>query len=435
MNHTNPDREARCLSSLMKGAEDALAAISAGLSADHFSEAENRLIFGAIKQCAANGIPPEAASLWPQLATLRGESAVTLARLAEVEALEPTSVNRPRLVEDVKGLAKQRRLIASLSSGLEAAQADGKTFDEVMGGVSPHLRAAQDCAIDARSFSLADFAAKARESITNPTATGFFGPFAGWDRATGRLRPGEVCVLAARPGTGKTALALQYATHAALHGVNVVVFSLEMTGAELLLRVATQRAGVQGLGGADREKRHRLAALDEIEGNRHLFIYEAQAAYSLDQIEARCRLHGSSVGGLGLVVIDYLQLIAPPSETRRDHRERQVAEMSRRIKLLAQSLGVPVLLLAQMNRQVELNDRRPKLSDLRESGAIEQDADRVWFLHSPPPPADQPIDSQAERVSVELIQAKARNGPPWVVADFSFHRPSVTFVPILSDGG
>ncbi len=421
---SNAEREAHCLSSLMKSERDVYSATSAGLTQNYFTTPEHRAIYAAIQSSAANGVAPEAHALWPFLSSLHGQQ-VTLVHLTGIEGLEPTAINSPRLVADIIGLAKQRSLNAALSAAQEATAGDAASWDELWDRVAPHLRAALDCAAQHQSLTLADFAEEARSAIVSPSDAGLEGPFPGWDRATGKMKPGELCILAGRPGLGKTALALQYASTAAQHGKNVAFFSLEMSGAELANRLAVQRAGRAGL--ADRKAL--LAGLDQIKALRPLHVFESRSVSKIDQIEARCRLLLTAPGGLGLVVVDYLQLITPPQEIRREHRERQVAEMSRQFKLMAQSLGCPILLLSQLNRESEREDRPPRLSDLRESGAIEQDADKVWLLYAPPPGSDQPQDSQAERIHVQLVQAKARNGAPWVVGHLIFDRPCVTFSP------
>jgi replicative DNA helicase len=160
---------------------------------------------------------------------------------------------------------------------------------------------------------------------------------------------------------------------------------------------------------------------------RTLHIYEAEDARTIAQIEATCRLLAASAG-LGAVVVDYLQLVAPPADTKREIREQQVAAMSRRFKLLAGAIACPVFLLCQLNRESEKEDRRPRLSDLRESGAIEQDADRVWFLYRPKPaPNQSPVGEDASEIDVALYQAKCRNGPGGIEAVLRFNRPTFNF--------
>lgn len=421
---SNSDLEARCLSALMKGTADVYAATAAGLTREHFAIPAHKALFDAIHACACQKVEPETFAVYGHLATQLGNSPVSAEALAKIEELEPTSINRDKFVAEVMGLASNRKLTAALAEAVTVAEADAPTWADKWERVVPCLKAAQDCGAHSVARSLSDYVAEAKEHITSPRAVGLAGPFPGWDREAGQMRPGELTVLAARPGLGKTAYALQFAAGVARQGKQVLFFSLEMSGSELVGRLAKQSLGSRG---SDRESM--LAALQEIEGLSTLHIYESREVRTLAQIEARCRLHASAPGGLGLVVIDYLQLITPPADSRRDNRERQVADMSRELKLLAQSIACPVLLLAQLNRESEKQGRRPQLSDLRESGAIEQDADRVWFLFAPPPPAEQPLDSQADKVTVEIIQAKARNGPPWVIGDLTFSRPRVTFSP------
>jgi replicative DNA helicase len=151
---------------------------------------------------------------------------------------------------------------------------------------------------------------------------------------------------------------------------------------------------------------------------RSLQLFEVKDAVRLEQIESAARLLASAPRGLSAVFVDYLQLVQPPADSRRDIREQQVAQMSRRLKLLALTLDVPVFVLAQLNRESEKDDRKPRLSDLRESGAIEQDADRVWFLYA-----------KENDPTVMLYQAKCRNGPAGIEAPFMFNRPIFKFTP------
>jgi replicative DNA helicase len=221
-------------------------------------------------------------------------------------------------------------------------------------------------------------------------------------------------VLAARPSMGKTSLALNFAESAALPrrgtGVPVLVFSLEMGAAQLALRMLCARArvnmkllrdGLLSKNGA--EQQNLVQAADEfskapifIDDSSHLTIMELRA-------KAR-RL--SARHPLGMIIVDYLQLIAPTDP--QTPREQQVAEISRGLKGLAKELDVPVLVLSQLNRSAEKENRTPKLSDLRESGSIEQDADVVLML-ARPKDADEKFQVAAD--SAELIVAKQRNGP------------------------
>lgn len=227
------------------------------------------------------------------------------------------------------------------------------------------------------------------------------------DELLGGLQPGNLIVLAARPGHGKTALAVSVALLAARRGDAALVVSLEMTVDDLALRLLSIASDID-------HKRICQDRLDEVERDRladaqneltqiPLWIQD-RVPLRLTDITANVRV-AVRRHGLQLVIVDYLQLIEPAD--RKVIREQQVAEMSRSLKTLAKSAGIPVLCLAQLNRAVELrDDKRPRLSDLRESGAIEQDADSVLFLHR-----QAVSDPNADESDATLIIAKNRHGP------------------------
>jgi replicative DNA helicase len=223
-------------------------------------------------------------------------------------------------------------------------------------------------------------------------------------------------VLAARPAMGKTSLALNIAEAATLpkkgEPHSTLIFSLEMSAAQLALRMLCARARVNMkllrdglLSKNGLEQQELLKAADEfskaplfIDDSSHLTIMELRA-------KAR-RLYARLPAKLGLIIVDYLQLLSPTDP--QTPREQQVAEISRGLKALAKELDVPVLVLSQLNRSSEKENRSPKLSDLRESGSIEQDADVVLML-ARPKDADERYQVAAD--SAELIVAKQRNGP------------------------
>jgi replicative DNA helicase len=232
------------------------------------------------------------------------------------------------------------------------------------------------------------------------------------------LRPGDMFVLAARPSIGKTALALNLATNVALSKTPkaVGVFSLEMSADQLVLRLLCSEARVNMADikdGALSAARWNdiMAAADRL-SKAPLFIDDTG---SLDILELRARarrLHQQH--HVELLVIDYLQLMRPAGQSRNSTRENEVSQMSGGIKTLAKELRIPIIVLAQLNRQAEQTGQRPKLSHLRESGAIEQDADIVALLHR-----ERETESGQERsyegTEAELIIAKHRNGPTGIV--------------------
>ncbi|NOZ40455.1 MAG: replicative DNA helicase [Planctomycetes bacterium] len=233
------------------------------------------------------------------------------------------------------------------------------------------------------------------------------------DQMTGGLQKSELIILAARPSMGKTAFAMNIAEHAAMQGNHTVLFvSLEMSAIELGDRLLCSVAEVNGqrlrngtITGDERRKLVQTAA--EI-SQAPLFIDDSPSR-TMTEISANAR-RLKRRDGLGLIVIDYLQLIDP--DNPRDPRQEQVAKIARRLKGLARELEVPVLCLAQLNRQVEATrDNKPQLSNLRESGAIEQDADVVMFVHREEYFQTNEEDREQFRGQADLLIRKQRNGP------------------------
>jgi replicative DNA helicase len=243
------------------------------------------------------------------------------------------------------------------------------------------------------------------------------------DQQTNGLQSSELVILAARPSMGKTAFVLNVAEAIADRSqAAVVVFSLEQSKHELAERFLCIRGKLDmhkiRKGELDEDDRDKLLRVSSELSELPVFV-DDQPGRSMSQIGAICR-RLKRKDDIRLVIIDYLQLIEP--EDKRAPREQQIAQITRRLKFLAKELAVPVMALAQLNRGVELrDDKRPRLADLRESGAIEQDADIVMFLHRPEmyDPADQPG-------LAEVIVAKHRNGPTGVVK-LSFERQFLRF--------
>jgi replicative DNA helicase len=244
-------------------------------------------------------------------------------------------------------------------------------------------------------------------------AAGIETGFTDLDVLTGGLHNGELVILAARPSMGKTALALNMAEHVALKShVPVLFVSLEMSSLELADRMLCSIAEVDGNrlrnGHITQDERKRLVEKNAHLGEAPLFIDDSPSRTMTEIAAASRRLKRR--GGLGLVVIDYLQLIEPDNPS--DSRQEQVARIARRLKGLARELAIPVLCLAQLNRQAEVTrDNKPRLSHLRESGAIEQDADVVMFVHREEYYQTSEERRQEVAGQAQIIIAKQRNGP------------------------
>lgn len=205
------------------------------------------------------------------------------------------------------------------------------------------------------------------------------------DKLCGGFRPGQFVIIAARPAMGKTALALNIATHAAVNlNKKVAVFTMEMAADEVIMRMFASLAQVnmeemmKGFG-MNEEKLIRIMQASEVLSSRQIYIDESGTNSPLD-IRAKTRRLAAELNGLDLIIIDYLQLMTMPNE--RDNRQQEIAEISRALKILAKDMKIPVIALSQLNRLLEnREDKKPRLADLRESGAIEQDADLVMFIY------------------------------------------------------
>jgi replicative DNA helicase len=260
------------------------------------------------------------------------------------------------------------------------------------------------------------------------------------DRMMLGLQPGALIVLAARPSVGKTAFALNIAAHAAVKmGKKVAVFSLEMPSDQLALRMLASEAKLDWR----RLTQGMMGKLDWDKVSHHAERISRSALWLDDnfvltpvELRSKCRKIKREQGGLDLVVIDYLQLMHSPSDRGSQSREQEIATISRSLKALSKELHVPVLALSQLNRSVEKRKgEAPMLSDLRESGAIEQDADVVMFLHRDDGDEKDGGPVQAgDTQQVQLIVAKQRQGPTGKV-DLVFFKTNTFFAEVREGAG
>nr|MBP7116444.1 replicative DNA helicase [Polaromonas sp.] len=254
---------------------------------------------------------------------------------------------------------------------------------------------------------------------------------------TSGLQAGDLVVLAARPSMGKTALAINIAEHVALNeGLPVAVFSMEMGAAQLAVRVVGSIGRIDQshlrTGKLSDDEWPRLTEAIEKLRNISLHIDES-AGLNSSELRANARRLARKCGKLGLIVVDYLQLMSGTStNSNGENRATELGEISRGLKMLAKELQCPVIALSQLNRSVETRtDKRPMMSDLRESGAIEQDADIIMFIYR-----DDYYTKEASKEPgvAEIIIAKQRNGPTGVVK-LAFLKPITKFESLASGGG
>jgi replicative DNA helicase len=245
--------------------------------------------------------------------------------------------------------------------------------------------------------------------LDNPI-TGLPTGFTDFDRMTAGLQSADLVVLAGRPSMGKTALATNIAEHVVIKSAKpVVMFSMEMPGEQLAMRMMSSLARIDQhkvrTGRLDDEDWPRLTSAVSLLADAPLFIDDTPAL-NPTELRARCRRVRREHKDLGLVVIDYLQLMQVPGA--KENRAMEISEVSRSLKALAKELDAPVIALSQLNRGLEQRpDKRPRMADLRESGAIEQDADVIVFIYR-----DEVYNSESpDKGKAEIIIAKQRNGP------------------------
>ena len=350
-----------------------------------------------------------------------------LASLTEGLPLRPVIEDYIRIVKDKSLL---RRLMLICSSAIARAADQSETALEVLGSAEQALLEVGEKGITSGLQPLDQIVSESFGSIDNlykqsREVTGLATEFIELDRMTSGLQKGELIIIAARPSMGKTALAINIAENAAIKSKAIVaVFSLEMSKESLLRRMLASQAWVDQrklqTGFLGREDHQKLQnALEQLIESR-LFIDDT-AGISLAEMRAKARRLKQTAGGLDLVVVDYLQLMSAtlPSAggKRYENRTQEVSAISRGLKALAKELHVPVVALSQLSRASERrgDDKRPMLSDLRESGSIEQDADVVAFIHREAYYNRDEEMSEAERAKSEILISKQRNGPTGTV--------------------
>jgi replicative DNA helicase len=263
---------------------------------------------------------------------------------------------------------------------------------------------------------------------TKVQVTGIGTGYGDLDRLTGGFRPGQFIIIAARPAMGKTSLALNIASHAAVNlKKKVAIFTMEMAADEVIMRMFSSASEVnmdsmlKGYG-MNEEKLIRIMQASEVLSSKQIYIDESGTNTPLD-IRAKTRRLAAEIGGLDLILIDYLQLMGLSKE--RDNRQQEISEISRAMKILAKDMKIPVVALSQLNRMLEnREDKRPRLADLRESGAIEQDADLVMFIYRD----EYYHQEKSEKPGIaEIIVGKNRHGSTGSIdlgfdADFTLFR-------------
>jgi replicative DNA helicase len=340
------------------------------------------------------------------------------AYLSKIINSVPNAAHATFYAEIVKQKSTYRSLITAATEILRDAYDESQEAPQMLSNAEQKIFAILDERGDGKVHSIKDVLHESLDRLDarmkgEHEAGGCEYGFVDLDQQTSGLHKSELVIIAARPSMGKTAFAMNIAENVALVQKQPVLFvSLEMSAIELADRLLCSVARVNGHrlrnGTISQEDRNRIVEKASLLAEAPLFVDDAPGR-TVTQIAAGARRIKRRMGSLGLIVIDYLQLIEP--DNSKDPRQEQVAKIARRLKGLAREMEVPVICLAQLNRQTEASkDNIPRLSHLRESGAIEQDADVVMFVHREEYYA-RGEEAQALAGLAQIIVAKQRNGP------------------------
>ncbi len=390
------------------------------ISSTSFYVPAHRTIFEKLEELYNKQAPIDIAVVAEELKLSRQIDEIGgFAFLTQIANRIPTTAQASYFIEKVRENALLRDLVRMATGAIEQCYEFSGGIDQFVDTIEQQLFAVTQNRTSESARPMKEPTREAMNVITKMMMkkgelTGVSSGFKDLDQFTFGFQRQEMIVLAARPSMGKTSLALNFAEAAAMpkrgEGVPVLIFSLEMASSQLALRMLCSRArvnmklmrdGLLSKNGA--EQQELVKAADEF--SKAPILIDDSSHLTIMTLRAKAR-RLSSRQKFGLIVVDYLQLIAPTDP--QTPREQQVAEISRGLKGLAKELDVPVLVLSQLNRSAEKENRTPKLSDLRESGSIEQDADVVLMLARPKDAEDK---FQVAADSAELIVAKQRNGP------------------------
>jgi replicative DNA helicase len=399
------------------------------IRADDFALDSHRRIFGRMAELIDAGRAVDIVTLAEELAKRKEVEAVGgVAYLASLTEGLPRRLSIEEYVRIVKDKSLLRQLINICSTAITRAADQGEEALEVLNAAESGLLEVTERGITRGFASIPEIVRDSFGTIDNlykegREVTGLATHFIDFDRMTSGLQASELIIIAARPSMGKTAWAINIAQNAAVQGGKVVaIFSLEMSKESLLRRMLASQALVDSQkiqkGFLLREDQQKLThALEQLAESK-MFIDDTPGI-SLTEMRAKARRLRQMNGSLDLIVVDYLQLMTAsavgPGTKRYENRTQEVSAISRGLKALAKELSVPVIALSQLSRASEQRggDKKPMLSDLRESGSIEQDADVVAFIHREAyynrDENGQP-DPDTEN-KAEIIIAKQRNGP------------------------
>ena len=404
------------------------------LTPDDFYKPANKIVFKTMLSLLEKGEPIDATTMVSALTNQGDISNIGgVTYVVELVNSTPTSKNVEHYAKLVKEKAMLRKVIADLSESLSSAYQGDVSISDIISKTEKSMLNISNQNTGTGFRNVADILDTHMQIVetrsqTDGFVTGLSTGFVGLDKITTGLHEGNLIILAARPAMGKTALALNIAKHVAtMERKPAVIFSLEMGAEELIERMVASEGMIPGYhlktGNLSTDEWKRLVHAQSNLYDVPIFVDDT-AGIRISEIRSKARKLSQEMGGLGIIIIDYLQLI---TGSKRENRQQIVSEISRELKILAKDLRVPVIALSQLSRSVEQRqDKRPMLSDLRESGSIEQDADIVAFLYREAYYQKEQADSQEANNVTELILEKNRHGSLGTVKLY-FHKEYTKF--------
>ena len=421
----------------------ALQKICDELSPEHFYSEANAKIFETLQELNDEDKPIDITIVTNKLSEKKILSQVgNVEYLSEIIDSVPSASNVEYYINIVKEKMIGRKIIETATDIANDAYASEDSIYDVLENAEMKMLRIGNMRKTSEFQRIQDVAYRAQENLEKlaeqgSEITGLATGFSEFDKLTAGLQPSQFIIIAARPAMGKTAFALNLATYAATHSnKSVAIFNLEMSAEQLANRILQSLGQIDGgkmrTGRLEHNDWKRLNEAISQLSDTNLFLDDTPGI-TIGEIRGKCRRLANSDKGLGLVVIDYLQLITGPSKSA-GNRQQEVSDISRNLKTMALELGIPVIALAQLSRAVEQReDKRPIMSDLRESGSIEQDADIVSFLYR-----DDYYNKEARRddnASIsEFIIGKNRSGPTTTV-ELLFKKDTSTFVNFQRESG
>ena len=415
-------------------APDTIISLADELVPEDFYKPANKIVFKTMLSLFKKGEPIDATTMVSAL-TNQGEIKEIggLNYVVELVNSTPTSKNVEHYAKLVKEKATLRRVIADLSDSLSSAYQGDVSISDIIAKTEKSMLDISNQNTGTGFRNVADILDTHMQMVetrsqTDGFVTGLSTGFVGLDKITTGLHEGNLIIIAARPAMGKTALALNIAKHVAtMERKPAVIFSLEMGAEELIERMVASEGMVPGYhlktGNLSTDEWKRLVQAQSNLYDTPIFVHDT-AGIRISEIRSKARKLSQEMGGLGIIIIDYLQLI---TGAKGENRQQIVSEISRELKILAKDLKVPVIALSQLSRAVEQRqDKRPMLADLRESGSIEQDADIVAFLYREAYYQKEQADSQEANNVTELILEKNRHGSLGTVKLY-FHKEYTKF--------